>query len=123
MGGGQGYSNPFEIFEQFFSGGGGGFGGMGGGMGGMRSRAQPGNDERYDLVLDFSEAVFGCRQVLFVDRRQCLAGPYGQDKVFLSLVKPSQPELRGIHVPDRAGHFAGRTDMCGRSMHVICSIS
>lgn len=63
--GAEGFTNPFDIFEQFFGGGGGGgfssgFGGMGG-MGGMRSRSQPGNDERYELVLDFKEAVFGCR--------------------------------------------------------------
>jgi molecular chaperone DnaJ len=50
------FNNPFDLFEQFFGGGGGGFGPQR-----TRSRAVPGDDERFDLQLDFSEAVFGCR--------------------------------------------------------------
>ncbi|GLC43752.1 hypothetical protein PLESTB_000904500 [Pleodorina starrii] len=73
MGGGPGveFSNPFDLFESFF-----GMGGMGGmsGMGGMggfsrgKNRAQPGEDDRVDLQLDFLEAVFGCARELDVDR-------------------------------------------------------
>lgn len=55
-GAGADFNNPFDLFEQFFGGGGGGFGGQR-----TRSRAVPGEDERFDLQLDFSEAVFGCR--------------------------------------------------------------
>jgi molecular chaperone DnaJ len=71
MGGGGGasgmgdFSNPFDLFETFFGGG----GGMGGGMGGrMRNRPQQGDDERYDLEIDFKEAVFGCEKELEVVR-------------------------------------------------------
>ena len=52
---------------QFFgsSGGRGGFssGGFGGGFGGagIRSRAQQGEDEKYELKLDFLDAVFGAK--------------------------------------------------------------
>lgn len=54
---GMDFSNPFDLFESFF--GGAGMGGMGGGA---RSRSRPvqGDDERYDLEIDFREAVFGC---------------------------------------------------------------
>lgn len=48
-GGGDPFSNPFDIFESFFGGGmGGGMGGMGG-MGGtqMRNRPVRGDDERW----------------------------------------------------------------------------
>ncbi|KAK9805427.1 hypothetical protein WJX73_004512 [Symbiochloris irregularis] len=53
------FNNPFDIFEQFFGGGGGGFGGFGGGRAQQRQRAYAGEDQRYDLQLDFHEAVFG----------------------------------------------------------------
>ncbi|KAK3253605.1 chaperone protein DnaJ [Cymbomonas tetramitiformis] len=56
------YTNPFDLFETFFSGGMGG-GGMGGGQR-ARNRPQQGDDERYDLSLSFKEAVFGCEQEL-----------------------------------------------------------
>lgn len=61
MGGGAGYgssgfsaSDPFSIFEQFFGGqyGGGGFGGD---PRQARNRPMQGEDERFDLVLDFNE--------------------------------------------------------------------
>jgi molecular chaperone DnaJ len=72
MGGAQDFSNPFDIFESFFGGGGGGGGGFGGGMGGggarMRNRPVAGDDQRYDLQLDFLEAVFGCQQEVEVSR-------------------------------------------------------
>ena len=52
------FNTPFDIFEQFF--GGGGFGGFGGGgRTQQRSRAQPGEDQRYDLQLEFLDACFG----------------------------------------------------------------
>ena len=52
FGGADGFSNPFDIFEQFFGGG----AGFGGGGQGARNRAQQGSDERADLTLDFHEA-------------------------------------------------------------------
>jgi len=71
MGGGAGqgdFSNPFDLFESFFGGGmGGGMGGMGS-RGGMRNRPTQGDDERFDLSLDFLDAVFGCEQELEVQR-------------------------------------------------------
>ncbi|KAI8473278.1 MAG: chloroplast DnaJ-like protein 1 [Monoraphidium minutum] len=71
-GGGDGFagSDPFSIFEQFFGGGmGGGMGGFGGMGGGMRAeRPMQGEDERYDLQIDFLEAVFGCKKEIDIDR-------------------------------------------------------
>ena len=65
--GGDPFSNPFDLFESFFGGGmGGGMGGMGG-MGGQRqarNRPTQGDDERYDLEIDFLEAVFGVEKEL-----------------------------------------------------------
>ena len=58
--GGQGdFSNPFDLFESFF-GGAGGMGGMGG-MGGRQQQSGPlqGDDLRYDLEIDFKDAIFG----------------------------------------------------------------
>ena len=75
-GGASDFNNPFDIFEQFFGGGmgGGGMGGMGG-MGGAgagqrqrSTRPTPGSDERHDLTLEFSEAVFGCSKEVDVSR-------------------------------------------------------
>ncbi|KAL4433639.1 hypothetical protein ABPG75_000080 [Micractinium tetrahymenae] len=72
MGGMGDFSNPFDIFETFFGGGMGGgmggFGGMGGGAARARNRPIPGDDQRYDLRLDFTEAVFGCSKEIEVSR-------------------------------------------------------
>jgi len=68
MGGAGQYANPFDIFESFFGGGGGG-GGFGGQPGrNPRNQPQQGNDERHDMVIDFSQAVFGCRKEVDVSR-------------------------------------------------------
>ncbi|GAX84813.1 hypothetical protein CEUSTIGMA_g12234.t1 [Chlamydomonas eustigma] len=64
-GGASDFSNPFDLFEQFFgSSMGGGFGRSGS----TRSRAVAGEDERFDLQLDFMEAIFGCSREIDVDR-------------------------------------------------------
>lgn len=73
------FTNPMDIFESFFGGMGGmgGGGGFGGGMGGgggarMRNRPIPGDDQRYDLKLDFLDAVFGCQKEVEVSHlEQC----------------------------------------------------
>ncbi|GLJ53845.1 hypothetical protein SUGI_1149550 [Cryptomeria japonica] len=59
------FSNPFDIFESLFE----GMGGMGS-MGGRASRNRPmqGDDERYNLVLNFKEAVFGTDKEIEVTR-------------------------------------------------------
>ncbi|KAG0596715.1 hypothetical protein M758_UG279100 [Ceratodon purpureus] len=56
------FNNPFDLFETFF-----------GGMGGRssrqtRNRPMQGDDERYDLLLDFKEAVFGIEKDIEVTR-------------------------------------------------------
>ncbi len=67
QGGAGGFHDPFDIFSQVF---GGGFGGSGGGsifedlFGGNGSRrsangAQDGADLRYDMEIDFEDAVYG----------------------------------------------------------------
>ena len=79
-GGGQGFGNPFDIFRDVFSGMGGGRGGdsifdsfFGGGF----SRQDPnapvdGNDLRYNLQIEFEEAVFGCdKKIRFSRKAQC----------------------------------------------------
>jgi len=51
------FTNPFDLFEQFFG------GGMGTGFGGRprsASRAVAGDDLRVDVELSFLDAVFGC---------------------------------------------------------------
>ncbi|XP_068637331.1 chaperone protein dnaJ A7A, chloroplastic-like [Aristolochia californica] len=65
MGGMGDFSNPFDLFETFFE----GMGGMSG-MGGRRAANRPvrGDDERYNLVLNFKEAVFGAEKEIEVTR-------------------------------------------------------
>ncbi|XP_024536709.1 uncharacterized protein LOC9645982 [Selaginella moellendorffii] len=57
-------SNPFDLLESFFGAGMGGmgnFGGMGTGTR-RRSTAVQGEDVRYDMTLEFSEAIFGAER-------------------------------------------------------------
>ncbi|XP_068334292.1 chaperone protein dnaJ A6, chloroplastic-like [Pyrus communis] len=62
------FSNPFDLFESLFEGMG-GMGGMGGTGGrGSRSRAVDGQDEYYNLVLNFKEAVFGVEKEIEISR-------------------------------------------------------
>lgn len=63
----QDFSNPFDLFESLFEGMG-GMGGMGMGGRGSRSRAVDGQDEYYNLVLDFKEAVFGVEKEIEISR-------------------------------------------------------
>ncbi|KAB5556488.1 hypothetical protein DKX38_007397 [Salix brachista] len=59
------FSNPFDLFESLFE----GMGGMGG-MGGRasRNRAVDGQDEYYNIVLNFKEAVFGVEKEIEITR-------------------------------------------------------
>lgn len=78
MGGAGGFHDPFEVFREVFSTGGGGasiFGDIlegafgGGGGGGRRSgRSNQGSDLRYDLEIDFMEAVRGCEKEITIRR-------------------------------------------------------
>ena len=76
MGGG-GFHDPFEVFREVFSSGGvgggifgdifeGAFGAAGGGRRGGRSNQ--GSDLRYDLEIDFLEAVRGCEKEITLRR-------------------------------------------------------
>lgn len=65
MGGAGGFSSAeaMDIFEQFFGGSGGSiFDGLFGGAGGGRRTSNQGSDLRYDIEIDFEEAVFGSRR-------------------------------------------------------------
>ncbi|XP_052194355.1 chaperone protein dnaJ A6, chloroplastic-like [Diospyros lotus] len=64
------FSNPFDLFESLFDGlgGMGGMGGMGMGGRGSRSRATEGEDQIYNLVLNFKEAVFGVEKEIEITR-------------------------------------------------------
>ncbi len=64
---GGGMSGVEDIFEEIF--GSFGFGGFGG-FGGRRRRATRGRDLRYDLTLDFEEAVFGTEIEIEVTRQE-----------------------------------------------------
>ncbi|KAH9552280.1 hypothetical protein CY35_09G056900 [Sphagnum magellanicum] len=55
------FNNPFDLFETFF-------GGMGGGSRSARNRPAQGDDERYDLRIDFRDAVFGIDKDIEVTR-------------------------------------------------------
>ncbi|CAL5434356.1 unnamed protein product [Camellia sinensis] len=59
------FSNPFDLFESLFEGMG-GMGGMGGR--GSRNRATEGEDQIYNLVLNFKEAVFGVEKEIEITR-------------------------------------------------------
>lgn len=60
------FSNPFDLFESLFEGMG-GLGGMGGSRA-SRNRPMQGDDERYNLVLKFKEAVFGIDKDIEITR-------------------------------------------------------
>lgn len=66
-GGGPGdFTNPFDLFESIFDLGGMGMGGMGGR--GSRNRATEGEDQVYNLVLNFKEAIFGIEKDIDISR-------------------------------------------------------
>ncbi|XP_073275928.1 chaperone protein dnaJ A6, chloroplastic-like [Primulina huaijiensis] len=58
------FSNPFDLFESLF----GGMGGMGMGGRGSQNRATEGEDQMYNLVLNFKEAVFGVEKEIDITR-------------------------------------------------------
>ncbi|CAN1285669.1 Chaperone protein DnaJ [Linum perenne] len=64
VGGGQSEVNPFDLFETFFGSNVGGFSGMD--QTGFRTRGRStvnkGEDIRYDITLEFSEAIFGAEK-------------------------------------------------------------
>jgi molecular chaperone DnaJ len=78
-GGAGGFHDPFDVFREVFGGGGGGGGGggsifdelFGGGGGGGRSQQtgpRRGSDLRYDLEIDFREAVQGCEKEVTISK-------------------------------------------------------
>ncbi|GAB2287198.1 Chaperone protein dnaJ A6, chloroplastic [Dionaea muscipula] len=60
------FSNPFDIFESLFEGMGGM--GMGGRRGSSRNRATEGEDQVYNLALNFKDAVFGVEKEIEISR-------------------------------------------------------
>jgi len=60
----QDFTNPFDLFESLFDLG--GFGGAG--TRGSRSRATEGEDQVYNLVLNFKEAIFGVEKEIEISR-------------------------------------------------------
>lgn len=63
---GGGFRDPFEIFEEVF----GGFGGFGRSSGRQSRRPRRGADLRYELTLEFEEAVFGTEHEIEVPRQE-----------------------------------------------------
>ena len=76
FGGAGGFHDPFEVFREVFGGGGGGggsifdelFGGGGGQRGGQQAGPRRGSDLRYDLEIDFREAVLGCEKEITISK-------------------------------------------------------
>ena len=64
QGGGFGGGNPFDIFNQFFGGGGGGFESFFGGGRHDPNAPEDGNDLRYNLEIDFMDAVRGTTKTI-----------------------------------------------------------
>lgn len=68
------YQRAQDIFSQFFGGGGGGFSFedlFGGGFGGGRTNRNgsiPGDDMRYDLEIDFIDAMYGADKTISLNR-------------------------------------------------------
>jgi molecular chaperone DnaJ len=58
--------DPFEIFEEVF----GSFGGFGGGRRQSGRRPRRGADLRYELTLEFEEAIFGAEKEIEVPRQE-----------------------------------------------------
>lgn len=73
-GGFGGFHDPFDIFREVFSGGGGGggsiFDDLFGGGSSTRSRTGPkdGSDLRYDMEIDFEEAVYGADKTITIPK-------------------------------------------------------
>src|SRR5687767_2105883 len=62
-----GFRDPFEIFEEVF----GGFGGFNRAGGGRQTRRpRRGSDLRYELTLEFEEAIFGAEKEIEVPRQE-----------------------------------------------------
>ena len=77
-GGAGGFHDPFDIFSQVFGGGAGGsifeefFGGGGSRRGGSQSASRDGADLRYDLEVDFEDAVYGGdKKITFTRLQSC----------------------------------------------------
>lgn len=74
FGGSGGFHDPFDIFSQVFGGGGGGsifedlFGGGGSRQSTSSNGAVDGDDLRYDLEVDFEDAVFGADKKIKINR-------------------------------------------------------
>ena len=76
-GGGGGFHDPFDIFREVFSGLGGSGGGInldelffgaGGGRSSRRGGATDGSDLRFDLEIDFEDAVFGADKTVRIPK-------------------------------------------------------
>lgn len=70
----EGFGGFADILNDLFGGGFGGFGGFGGGFGGTRNPNAPmkGENVRTSVLVDFSEAAFGCNKELSVQKvEQC----------------------------------------------------
>ncbi|KAI3810297.1 hypothetical protein L1987_19909 [Smallanthus sonchifolius] len=63
MGGTGDFNNPFDIFESLFD-----MGGMGMGGRGSRNMAMEGEDQGYNMVLNFKEAVFGAEKEIEITK-------------------------------------------------------
>ena len=74
--GGGGFHDPMDVFSQFFGGGSGGGGGSsffedlfgGGGSQRSASSAVDGADLRYDMEIDFEDAVYGADKKITIPR-------------------------------------------------------
>src|SRR3954447_5660328 len=99
MGRGGGFHDPFDIFREVFSGGGGIFETFFGG-GGQTEDAQRGSDLRYDMQITLEEAAFGAEKEIEVRKLDTCGKCTGSG---------AEPGSRTINCPTRGGRGPGIT--------------
>ena len=88
-----GFHDPFDIFREVFAGGGGGGGSIFEEFFGEQQRSNPtgprrGSDLRYDLELEFEEAVLGCEKEINISKLDQCETCHGAGGEQGSSVKP-----------------------------------
>lgn len=109
-GGAGGFRDPFEIFEEVF----GGFGGFGRSSGGRQARRpRRGADLRYELTLEFEEAVFGVEKEVEIPRQETCPTCDG-NKAEPGTTPIRCPECNGTGEVRRQAGFFINISTCGR---------
>ena len=114
-----GFRDPFEIFEEVF----GGFGGFGRTSGRQSRRPRRGADLRYELSLEFEEAIFGTEKEIEIPRQETCPTCNG-NKAEPGTNPIRCPECNGTgEIRRQAGFFIniGTCSRCGGAGEIITS--